>query len=189
MTSSQASTKPDARLTRKYFLAIAYLQAHTAPKSARRETPMKTVKDLLIAMINATLILVALCLFLLWQLSRTGERVVASFAQNLQIVEPLEMRVADLRNEVAGLRTDLSAISLDNVALGSQARQRLQNRAEAVQTELVEINQSLASLADTPDRLLQTALDDAAARVGNRLGAIASCYAPETIPDAVTSSQ
>ncbi len=149
---------------------------------------MKTLKDLLIAMINATLVLVAICLFLLWQLSRTAERVVGSFAQNLQIVEPLESKVTDLRDEVADLRRDLAAISLDNVALGSQATQRLQSRADAVQTELVDINQSLAKLADTPDRLLQSALDDAAARVSSRIGVLASCYAPEALPDASTPS-
>ena len=141
---------------------------------------MKVLKDLLLALINATLILVAICLFFLWRLSDTAERVVSSFAQNLQIVQPLENKVGELRNEVAELRSDLASISLEGSALTTQATQRLQARADAAQSELEEINASLAKLADTPDRLMQTALDDVAARVSGRIGDVASCYAPET---------
>lgn len=149
---------------------------------------MKTLKDLLVAMINATLILVAICLFFLWRLSESAERVVASFAQNLQIVAPLENSVDRLRNEVAGLRSDLASISLDSSALTAQATANMQRRADAVQTELEGINSSLARLADTPETLMQTALDDVATRVSGRIGAVASCYAPDPTPDASTSS-
>ncbi|WP_294229306.1 hypothetical protein [uncultured Shimia sp.] len=145
---------------------------------------MKTLKDLLIAMINATLILVAICLFFLWRLSDTAERVVASFAQNLQIVQPLETKVDGLRREVANLRGDLAEISLDSSALTAQAAERLQSRANALQLELEGINSSLARLADTPETLMQTALDDVATRISGRIGAVASCYAPDPTPDA-----
>lgn len=149
---------------------------------------MKTLKDLLVAMINATLILVAICLFFLWRLSESAERVVASFVQNLQIVEPLESKVDGLRDEVANLRSDLAAISLDSSALTTQATERLQSRANALQLELEGINSSLARLADTPETLMQTALDDVATRVSGRVGAIASCYAPDPAPDASSAS-
>lgn len=145
---------------------------------------MKTLKDLLIAMINATLILVAICLFFLWRLSGTAERVVASFAQNLQIVQPLETKVDGLRSQVANLRADLAEISLDSSAVTAQAAERLQTRANALQLELEGINNSLARLADTPETLMQTALDDVATRISGRIGAVASCYAPDPTPDA-----
>ncbi len=145
---------------------------------------MKTVKNLLVAMINATLILVAICLFFLWRLSDTAERVVASFAQNLQIVQPLETKVDGLRTEVASLRSDLAAISLDSTSLTAQATERLQSRANALQLELEGINSNLTRLADTPETLMQSALDDVATRVSGRIGTIASCHAPEPTPDA-----
>jgi DNA anti-recombination protein RmuC len=149
---------------------------------------MKTLKDLLVSMINATLILVAICLFFLWRLSDSAERVVASFAQNLQIVAPLENSVDRLRDEVATLRSDLASISLDSSALTAQATANLQSRADAVQRELEGINNSLARLADTPETLMQTALDDVATRVSGRIGAVASCYAPDPTPDASSPS-
>jgi DNA anti-recombination protein RmuC len=145
---------------------------------------VKTLKDLLIAMINATLSLVAICLFFLWRLSGTAERVVASFAQNLQIVQPLETKVDGLRSQVANLRADLAEISLDSSAVTAQAAERLQTRANALQLELEGINNSLARLADTPETLMQTALDDVATRISGRIGAVASCYAPDPTPDA-----
>ncbi len=148
---------------------------------------MKTLKDLLVAMINATLILVAICLFFLWRLSDSAERVVASFAQNLQIVAPLENSVDRLRYEVATLRSDLASISLDGSALTAQATANLQSRADAVQRELEGINNSLVRLADTPETLMQTALDDVATRVSGRIGAVASCYAPDPTPDTNSS--
>jgi len=150
---------------------------------------MKTIKDLLIAMINATLILVAICLFFLWRLSDTAESVVASFAQNLQIVQPLETKVDSLRSEVANLRGDLTAISLDSSALTAQATEHLQTRANALQMELAGINSSLARLADTPETLMQTALDDVATRISGRIGAVATCYAPDATPDANSPSE
>ncbi|MBO9476826.1 hypothetical protein J7382_04690 [Shimia sp. R11_0] len=140
---------------------------------------MKTVKDLLVAMINATLILVALCLFLLWQLSGTAERVVSSFAQNLQIVKPLEEKVTGLHSEITDLRSDLASISLENTALNAPATQRLQARADALDAQLSEINASLASLAAAPDRLMGTAIDQASTRLSARLGDLASCYLPD----------
>lgn len=150
---------------------------------------MKTVKNLLVAMINATLILVAICLFFLWRLSDTAERVVASFAQNLQIVQPLETKVDGLRTEVASLRSDLAALSLDSTSLTAPATERLQTRANALQLELEGINSNLARLADTPETLMQSALDDVATRVSGRISTIASCYAPETTPDASPVSE
>jgi prefoldin subunit 5 len=117
-------------------------------------------------------------------LSDTAERVVASFAQNLQIVQPLETKVDGLRSEVTNLRGDLAEISLDSSALTAQAAERLQSRANALQLELEGINSSLARLADTPETLMKTALDDVATRIRGRIGAVASCYAPDPTPDA-----
>ena len=62
----------------------------------------KVLKDLALALVNATLILVAVCLFLAWQLSRTVEGLLANAAGQLQVVEPLRARMAETRAELAG---------------------------------------------------------------------------------------
>ncbi len=141
---------------------------------------MKVIKDLLIAMINATLILVALCLFLLWQISGTAERVVAEFAQNLQVVKPMEERIANLQSEVSGLRSDLASLSVDSAVLSLPAREALQTRADNLQTQLEGINSSLRTLAATPDRLMTEGLDQLSARASAGLGKLAACHLPES---------
>ncbi|MBO9472050.1 hypothetical protein J7413_00720 [Shimia sp. R10_1] len=142
---------------------------------------MKVIKDLLIALINATLILVALCLFLLWQLSGTAERVVAEFAENLQIVKPMEERVQSLQSEVVGLREDLANLSLESAALNLPATQALATRADALQAELEAINSNLQTLAETPDRLMSEGVERLSARASEGLGKLAACHLPDSV--------
>ncbi|MBO9396850.1 hypothetical protein J7400_09165 [Shimia sp. R9_2] len=140
----------------------------------------KTIKDLLLALLNATLILVALCLFLLWQLSGTAERVVESFAQNLQIVKPMQERVANLQAEVSGLRSDLAALSEQGAAQNLPGSAALQARANALQSQLEDINSNLRTLADTPDRLMSAGVEQLSARASAGLGKLAACHLPQT---------
>jgi uncharacterized membrane protein len=139
----------------------------------------KTLKDLLLALLNATLILVALCLFLLWQLSGTAERVVAEFAQNLQIVKPVEERVVALHEEVSGLREDLAALSLEDAAQNLPASQALQARADALQAELEQINSTLTTLAETPERLMRDGVAQLSERASAGLSKLAACHLPQ----------
>ncbi|GAA6178993.1 MULTISPECIES: hypothetical protein [unclassified Shimia] len=148
---------------------------------------MKILKDLLLAFINATLILVALCLFLLWQLSGTAERVVASFTENLQIVQPLEEKVVSLQTEVQNLRSDLAAMSLESAALNAPMAQRLQSRADALQDNITAINNSLSDLSTAPDRMMSKAIDEATSRVSAQIGALAACHLPSSTGDSVPS--
>lgn len=139
----------------------------------------KTLKDLLLAMINATLILVALCLFLLWQLSGTAERVIADFAQNLQIVKPVEARVVALHEEVSGLRADLAALSLEDTAQNLPASQALQARADALQSQLEQINSTLTTLAETPEKLMRDGVAQLSERASTTLSQLAACHLPQ----------
>lgn len=141
---------------------------------------MRTLKNLLLALINATLILVALCLFLLWQLSGTAERVVQSFAQNLQIVAPLEAKITNLQTEVQHLRSDLASVSLENAALNPTAVLRLQTRAQTLENELNAMTTQLTKLAQTPDRLMSTAIEETTTRIGAQLTEIAACHLPKS---------
>ncbi len=140
---------------------------------------MKTLKDLVLAMVNATLILVAVCLFLLWQVSGAAERIVASFAQNLEVLQPLKERVTEMRDEVAGLRRDLQTLPTDGTARTEFTTKRLQTRADALQSELMDINESLQKLADTPDRLMTQAVDQLAAKAGVGASGVLSCLTPD----------
>ncbi|SFM26893.1 hypothetical protein [Shimia aestuarii] len=140
---------------------------------------MKTLKDLLVAMINATLILVALCLFLLWQLSGTAKDIAGQFSENLHIVKPLEGEAQALRAEVAGLRTDLGALAQASGDRSQELRRDVEARLALLDGKLDNLQTSLTRIAVTPDRLMTVAIDETADRMINGLQALRGCTAPD----------
>ncbi|KPA22780.1 hypothetical protein shim_10680 [Shimia sp. SK013] len=141
---------------------------------------MKTIKDLLLAMLNATLILVALCLFLLWQVSRSGERIAESFASNLSLLKPMEQRIDETRQEVAGLRSDLAALANGTTELSDAAKMRLDNAATRLDQAMRGIEADVAKLAATPETLTDYAIDKTATRVSIELQTLLQCRQPQS---------
>ena len=70
----------------------------------------KTLKDLFLALLNATLILVALCLFLFLMAANKANSLTETFAEHLQIVGPLQESVQTTGTEIAALRSDLAEL-------------------------------------------------------------------------------
>ncbi|TCL09209.1 hypothetical protein BXY66_1254 [Shimia isoporae] len=140
---------------------------------------MKTVKDLLLALLNATLILVALCLFLLWQVSRSGERIAASFAQSLTQLNPVEQSVDGLREEVVTLRNDLRSLTEGSAELSEAAVARFEVGASRLDRALSNIEGEMAKLAATPENLTDYAIDRTAERVSKELQALMQCRQPD----------
>ena len=134
-----------------------------------RTDVMKTLKDLFLALLNATLILVALCLFLGWRMMATvdtvSDRVTASIAE----LTPLRDEIAGVRAELSGLRADLAA------APGTVASARLQNRLDGLETRLDGMQARMASLATLPDQLLDRAFETAADRMARGVAELRGC--------------
>jgi len=65
------------------------------------------ILDLLKAMINATLMLLALCLFLGWKLVGSVQDVTGKVTEAVVQITPVQDRIQDLRLEVVGLRSDI----------------------------------------------------------------------------------
>ncbi len=140
---------------------------------------MNTVKDLLLALLNATLILVALCLFLLWQVSRSGERIAESFASGLSVLAPIEKSVDGLRVDVTGLRNDITALTEDSTTLSDAATARLEAAAARLDLALSEIESSVETLAATPETLADYAIDQAATRIASEAQILMQCRKPD----------
>ncbi|WP_299353102.1 hypothetical protein [uncultured Shimia sp.] len=140
---------------------------------------MKTVKNLLLAMVNATLILIVLALFLIWQISNTAERVAGNFAENLDVLKPVTSGVGDLQTEVAALRADVAALATGSqVGLG-QRRAEIDRRLGALDLKLEGFNSSLAQIAETPDRLMEAAIETAADKAASTIIDMRNCQKPE----------
>ncbi|NOD63006.1 MULTISPECIES: hypothetical protein [unclassified Ruegeria] len=132
----------------------------------------KTLKDLLLALLNATLILVALCLFLGWQLASKVESITAEFSQTLQAVAPIRDEVSGTRSELAALRADLADLSLENPGANSAAAQELRSalaRLNSLEQKLQAAQERLSSLSDEPQVLIAQAIEKGADIVSQRV--------------------
>ncbi|NRB16459.1 MAG: hypothetical protein HRU33_02470 [Rhodobacteraceae bacterium] len=128
----------------------------------------KIILDLLKAMINATLLLLALCLFLGWMLMSSVQGVTAKVTEAITQVAPVQHRIEGLRLEVAGLRTDISR--RPELALSGQLT-ALDQRLTALQHEMSELRQ-------LPSDIIAIAAQTAASELVGHLGQLTSCLPP-----------
>lgn len=141
----------------------------------------RTLWNLVLALLNATLILVALCLGLAWAVSNNIKSVTAEFAQNLIDVAPLRDEVGDLRIEVAGLRDDIAVLTTQGDALTDAALTRLSERAETIDARLDDINARVGTVMQDPGVLIDRAVERTVVAVADQVGGLAQCTA--TDPD------
>lgn len=137
----------------------------------------KTVIDLVRAVLNATLILLALCLFLAWKLIATADAVTARASQIAGAVAPLTTAVTELQQEMAEVRGAVQATPETGTA---HRLSRIEARLENIQTHLNALRTlpqeaaaqaAQAGAADLAGRLISTAAwirqDGSCAATGN----------------------
>ncbi|WP_171126552.1 MULTISPECIES: hypothetical protein [unclassified Ruegeria] len=138
----------------------------------------RTLKDLLLALLNATLILVALCLFLGWKLASTVEGITTAFAENIQIVAPLKQELQGVRGELAALRSDLSSIQIGESLANSAAAQKISTalaKLDDLEKELQAKQARISELTESPDELINTAIEASADAIADRIIEIRGC--------------
>ncbi|WP_424986530.1 hypothetical protein [Microbulbifer sp. S227A] len=140
----------------------------------------KTLKDLALALLNATLILVALCLVLALMVFNRANSLADSFAENLQIVTPLQESVQTTGAEIAALRTDLAELKDQSGDVSSAAMTRVQDRIEMMQARLDDMMNTVTELRGTPERLLDQAIETAGDQAVMTVSRIRGCVPPET---------
>lgn len=141
---------------------------------------LTVLRDLLLAMLNATLILLAICLWLAWRLTSEVDDVARTVTENLQPLQPLREDISTLTDEVAGLRADLAAAGdrVAGAAPASAALTRLATRAEALNARLAGLGERADAIAADPDQVFAQAAATAAAALGTELQQLAGCRAP-----------
>lgn len=136
---------------------------------------LKVLKDLALALLNATLILVALCLFLAWKTASTLDGLTETFAQNLQIVAPLRSDVQNMKEELSGLRQDLASLASQGGETGQIVLQRVQERVAAMDARVTEVQTRIQTLVDTPEILLDRAIETSADAFARSVSEIRGC--------------
>jgi uncharacterized protein YoxC len=136
---------------------------------------LKLLKDLGLALLNATLILLALCLFLAWQVARTADNVVANFASNLITVEPLRADLQATTSELAALRQDVAQLLTQSDEIQSATLQRIATRLEKMDSRVAGASKSVSNLSEAPYRLIDHAIETAVDGLGQKAKYIRGC--------------
>lgn len=114
----------------------------------------RSVGNLVLALLNATLILAALCLWLAWGALSAAERVAGQIEEAAQTVLPLRAEIVALTGEVAAIRADFA----DSRAEGAADRAALEARIAGAEAELARLREAVARLSADPEALIDRAV-------------------------------
>lgn len=136
---------------------------------------LKALKDLLVAMINATLILIVLALFLAWKVTSTADQIASNFATSLISVEPLREDIQGLTAELGAIRTDLQQLGEKPGELSSASLQRIENRLNQMQARADSAREAISNLSQAPTRMVDYAIDSSIDRLEQGIMEIRGC--------------
>jgi hypothetical protein len=117
----------------------------------------RTVGNLVLALTNATLILVALCLWLAWSTLSVARDVSDRIGAAAETVIPMRAELVRLTEEVAGARADLAALRRD-LGGAPTAMAGLEARVGGVEAQLSDLNATIAGLDADPEALIEGAI-------------------------------
>lgn len=138
----------------------------------------KTIGNLLLALVNATLILVAVCLYLELRILQKTNEITATFAQNLIQVEPLRDAVQSLSTEAAGLRGELVALREARGAITDAARSDIGQRIDALSAQLTLMKVNVDTIVQSPDQMIEKAVNAGANAAVNAVADLRGCTLP-----------
>jgi hypothetical protein len=125
---------------------------------------------LLLALLNATLILAAICLWLAWGALSSAERVAAQIGEAAETVLPLRAEIVTLTGEIAATRTALATLGTE----GAGDRAALERRIAGVEAELARLTAAVTALGADPEVLIDRAVTSAFEGLGATVAEILS---------------
>lgn len=142
----------------------------------------RSVGNLVLALLNATLILVALCLWMAWSALSTAERVSGQIGHAAETVLPLRAEIATLTEEVVATRTELAERRSEGAAENRAEIAALEARLAGVQAQLAELTAAVTALGVDPevliDRAVASALEGLGASVSDVLSSLRGAPTP-----------
>jgi hypothetical protein len=118
---------------------------------------VRKIGSLILALLNATLILSAICLWLAWGALSSAERVAVQIGEAAETVLPLRAEIVALTGEITAARSDLAALSTE----GAGDRAALERRIAAVEVELARLTGAVTALDADPEALIDRAVTSA----------------------------
>ncbi|WP_375687073.1 hypothetical protein [Pseudooceanicola sp. LIPI14-2-Ac024] len=125
----------------------------------------RTAWNLALALINASLILLAVCLFLVWKVLSAAEDVSANLAATSATIQPIGTQITELTEEVAGARSDLAELRAAGQAMREQGLPEptgeLTERLDRIEGQLTELTDWVGEVREDPDAVIDRAIDAA----------------------------
>jgi len=137
-----------------------------------------TLRNLALALLNATLILAALVLWLAWRTADTVHEVTEDIDIALVDVAPLGDRLQSLTAEVAGLRTDLEALKEAPAEGVAAIGEDLALRLDALEIRLATATGRIDALLSEPEVLIDRAIDASAEELKEAVADLRGCTLP-----------
>ncbi|MCL6283077.1 hypothetical protein M3P21_05980 [Ruegeria sp. 2012CJ41-6] len=135
----------------------------------------KTLKDLVLALLNATLILLALCLFLAWKTVDGANQIADTVEKTVQAMTPVRTGMQEVVAQLEGLRGDLDALDKETSLNDLPQLAEIQSQLDALSVQLSEAQMRIDDLSDRPGQLLDEAITATADAVATRLAALRGC--------------
>lgn len=135
----------------------------------------RTLMNLGLALLNATLILMALCLWLGLGLASTVKSITSDFAANLVSIDPVRDEIRDLTGELAALRADIATAQNATGELRSQAALTASDKIGALDVRFTAIANRLQAIASQPEVLVDDAIDRAAEEIKDGIADLRGC--------------
>ncbi len=129
-----------------------------------RRSLAQTFWGLFLALLNATLVLAALCLWFAWGALSAADRVSGQINEAAQTVLPLRGEIATLTAEIAAARADLAALPP-----GGTEAAALQARLAGIEMRMAELSASVSTLTADPDALIDRAVSLAFTGLGDAM--------------------
>lgn len=149
----------------------------------------QTVRDLLLACLNATLILVIVAFVLGLKLLGSIERIGDNLSLQLMDLAPVQQELQNLSGQVSGVRESFDGISqqLTEIretpgAVSSEVAARLEPRLAELEARFAELDTGLAETRakigpsfESPEALVDYAIGSAADRFGAAIAGVRGC--------------
>ena len=126
----------------------------------------QTLGSLALALVNATLLLAALCLWLAWGAMSAAERASDQIRLTSEAVLPLRDDIGALTAELAAARADIAALT-ERAPAGAANTLALQGQLTRIEAGVDALADAVAALRPDPEALIDRAVQAAFAILGS----------------------
>ncbi|MEM0946822.1 MAG: hypothetical protein AAGK37_05420 [Pseudomonadota bacterium] len=144
----------------------------------------RTLWNLFLALFNATLILLALCLFLGWKVAEATNGIAAEVANRLAEFSPVRDELRSLADDIEGLRDTLATAQDSADARRTAAYAEMRGEVEALASRVDAVVEKAETLVEAPEDLIDHAVAAVGSEARETVATLGVCTAQDAAPPA-----